>query len=105
MDLAMHRSLYPFFCLCPLQKEPHRCRLHGLECLREVESLHQTTVLINGPTLLNAGRKSGHLCVEEGGQKEDKNTRHNSVLVFGPLKDQCQRASAIKAKYHVPPSS
>jgi len=37
--------------------------------------------------------------------KEDKNTRHNSVLVFGPLKDRRQGASAIKAKYHVPPSS
>ncbi|KAL9399750.1 hypothetical protein Peur_008711 [Populus x canadensis] len=72
----MHRSLYPFFCLCPLQKEPHRYRIHGLECLREVESLQQTAV-------------------------------SSRALLYSTLeeRDRRQGASAIKAKYHVPPSS
>lgn len=72
-------------------------------CLQEVITSNNS--LINGPNLLNAGRKSNNLCVEEVGQKKIK-TQDTTRYLFldhsriGAKKHRLSRPSTMSHQVH-----
>jgi hypothetical protein len=64
--------------------------------LLEVESLHQW------PYAKQWKKKSSKLMCGGNSAKEDRNTRHNKVLGFGPLKDRCRRSIGYQGQVLCP---